>query len=99
MRNDTVTVCFIDPAIQALFTDLLAARGVRTLALREIHELASDTKIITEPYFLPDLPTSVLAKCLVVGKTDDPVSSPAFCLTRPLTEQKIEAALAQLLAL
>ncbi len=101
MKYDTVTVCFIDPAIQALFTELLTARGVKTHILHEIPFGFSNTKIITEPYFLPDIPKAALTKCLIVGNAqhtrESAAESEAIYLSRPLTESKVEHALAQFL--
>jgi hypothetical protein len=93
----TVSICFADPMINHLFSELLEARGVRTRIVSDITEAVKETKIITEPQFFPDLEPSQRTSCLIVGNKESLKEVEALSLSRPLTEEKIESALADFL--
>ena len=83
--------------INHLFSELLEARGVKTAIVPTIEAAAKETKIITEPQFFPEVETTRHAACLVVGNKDSLRNLNVLSLSRPLTEDKIETALAQFL--
>lgn len=95
-----VCVCFHEHLISCLFADLLEARGVPTKIVNCLTNPRQVTKIITEPQYFVTLSAEQQQHCLVVGTPE----SLAFCaqngvntLSRPLTEEKIDTALANLL--
>lgn len=94
---NSVAVCFRDPTINNLFADLLEVRGIRAQIFTEIYDVDQTTKIITEPIFIPDLTPSQIKKCLVVGNREAVQDLSAVTLTRPLTEDKIDAAISAFL--
>ncbi|MBN8549547.1 MAG: hypothetical protein J0M12_09550 [Deltaproteobacteria bacterium] len=94
----TVSICFADPMINHLFSELLEARGVKTAIVPTIEAAARETKIITEPQFFPDIETTRHGECLVVGNKESLKSLNVLSLSRPLTEEKIESALEQFLS-
>lgn len=94
---ESVAVCFRDPSINALFADLLQVRGIKAKTFTEIYDVEQATKIITEPIFLPDLTPSQMKKCLVVGNKDLLNDLESVTLARPLTEEKINAAISAFL--
>ena len=89
----SVSICFQDEDINFLFSELLEVRGVKTKILADAASLVHETKIITEPIFFPMISPEVQKKCLIVGNKDALLGLDAICLSRPLTEEKIEAAL------
>lgn len=93
----SVSICFADPVINHLFSELLEARGVKTAIVPSVDAAAKETKIITEPQFLPDVEVSRRSTCLVVGNKESLKNLDVLSLSRPLTEEKIETALAQFL--
>ncbi len=95
----SVAICFRDLCITELFSSLLEARGMKTEVLYEIEELKGNAKVITEPIFFEKLPKRYHDKCLVIGNTLPPGAPQTHHITRPLTEEKIEAALGELLRL
>lgn len=99
--SDYTPVCvfFEDETINEVFSDLLQARGVTTRVLSSIAEAGKDTKIITEPRFFPMLDSTCHGKCLIVGNKDALHGLSVLSLSRPLTEEKIEAALSRFLRL
>ncbi len=94
----TVSVCFADEAINEIFCALLEAQGVKTTIVRDIRLASTETRVITEPQYLPHLKTSLKESCLVVGNIDPRVPQGTLLLARPLTEEKIETALSRFLA-
>jgi|GEM_PF-1616180 len=94
-----VCVYFEDETITQLFSDLLEARGIHTQILTDLEQMpnGSETKIITEPQFFQFLDKSSHGKCLIVGNKEALRGIAALSLSRPLTEEKIENALAQFL--
>lgn len=94
---ESVAVCFRDPSINALFADLLEVRGVKAKTFTEIYDVADAVKIITEPLFIPDLTPSQMRKCLIVGNKDVLGDLSGVTLSRPLTEEKIDEAIAAFL--
>lgn len=92
-----VAVLFIEPEIGLLFSELLQARGVQVQRLNNVEQYQGHTKIITEALYFPMLPEMARQNCLVVGNRDSLQKIDALCLTRPLTEEKIDSALQALL--
>jgi hypothetical protein len=90
-----VYICFEDETINDVFSQLLEARGIRTLILDEISQAPADAKVVTEPRYFTSLPESCQSKCLIVGNKESLKAIQAVCLSRPLTEEKVEAALSQ----
>jgi len=93
----TVSICFADPTINDLFSALLEARGVKTAIVTTVDQAPKETKIITEPQFFPQLDAERHNACLVVGNKESLKNLNVLSLSRPLTEEKIETALAQFL--
>lgn len=93
----TVSICFADPVINHLFSELLEARGVKTAIVPSVGAAPKETKIITEPQFFPSIDAARHSACLVVGNKDALKNLNVLSLSRPLTEEKIETALAQFL--
>ena len=92
-----VGILFEDGAISEVFCALLEARGVSAHVLSGTHELPGETAIITEPQFFPLLDQLHRRSCLVVGNKNSLREIPALSLSRPLTEEKVEEALARFL--
>jgi hypothetical protein len=97
-KTPLVAVCFADEAINHVFAALLEARGVPTLVTHDLKSLAGAVKVITEPQFFPALPNRFHAQTLVVGNPGTLAAEPVQTLSRPLTEIKIERALARFLS-
>ncbi len=89
----SVSVCFQDREIGALFAALLVSRGVTPLITECPACAAEGTKIVTEPCFFPDLTAEQIKYCLVVGPKKSLKSIKARCLEQPLTEDGVESAL------
>ena len=94
---DAISIYFEDETITELFSELLQANGWSTKVLNKIEEVKPSTKIITEPRYFPMLSPDTQNKCLIVGNKNALQSINAICLSRPLTEEKIEEALNQFL--
>ena len=92
-----VAICFSDDKINAAFADLLRARGVQAFIIDSPEELDSETKIITEPIYFPDIKFCERSNCLVVGRKENLDGINAISLEQPLSEAKIEHALRELL--
>ena len=88
-----VSILFEDQVITHLFSELLKVRGVATQVLASVDDVQSETRIITEPQYFPEIPTELQNKCLIVGDKEAVEDLPTASLERPLTEEKIEAAL------
>ncbi len=97
-RGEAVSIYFADPTINHLFSELLKARGVRTRIIEDAATLPGSTRIITEPQFFPQIPNALRPTCLVVGNKDAMKGLEVLQLSRPLTEEKIETALATFLS-
>ncbi len=93
-----VAICFHDPVINQVFAELLEARGVSAKVVENLKEIGEKERIITEPRYLEQLNKRFLANCLVVGYRRPSTEEPFRSLSQPLTEQKIEQALAELLS-
>lgn len=94
-----VGVCFHEQLISYLFADLLEARGVPTKILRHLTESPMVSKIITEPHFVEALSEAQRRECLVVGTAESLTPFAELgtnVLSRPLSEEKIDAALMRL---
>lgn len=94
-----VAVCFLDREINQIFAELLNARGVETFITEDLATLSGEVRIITEPGAMHRLDPKHHQRCLVVTNcSSDTQSLGSLSLSRPLTEQKIERALAELLS-
>lgn len=96
-KNQHVTICFEKDTISELFSELLRARGIKTRIITSLNEAQGETKIITEPQYMPKLPNEYKLECLIVGNKESLKGLPGVQLSRPLTEQKIEAAFSRFL--
>lgn len=92
-----VALLFADHQITELFSELLQSRGIRTRAITSTELLPPESRIITEPQFLSTLTPAARSRCLVVGASADLCDPGILSLSRPLTEEKVEFALRQLL--
>jgi hypothetical protein len=102
-KNLTISICFEEDTITELFSALLRAKGVKTRVVNSPKELSekdinSGTKIITEPQYIPLVPEVLKYECMVVGNKESLKGLPGITLSRPLTEQKIELAIEDLLS-
>lgn len=93
-----VSIHFAEPFISTLFSELLKARGVATCIVESVEAAAEGSPIITEPQFFPRIPCERRSECLIVGNKDTLRGLDAHLLSRPLTEEKVEAALAEFLS-
>ena len=96
-QEQPVAVLFEQDLIKVVFSDLLEARGVPTVIIEGVNELAPGARVITEVQFFSQLPPAAQARALVVGNKDTLRDLPALALSRPLTEEKVEVALVQFL--
>lgn len=96
-KQPLVSIYFEETEINLLFSELLRAKGLRTRILSSVTEADGPTKIITEPQYFPELPAMYQRNCLVVGNKDCLKGMSGVHLSRPLTEAKIEQALAEFL--
>ena len=94
-----VAILFESQRISDLFLDLLASRDIPGEVVTSSAALDTDVRIITEPQFFPTLTPAQQGRCLVVGQKDQLPEQSTARLSQPLTEEKIERALRQLLAL
>ena len=92
-----VCILFSDEVINELFAELLAVRGVEACIVHSIKAVPEHARIITEPHFFTEIPAAMRHHCLLVGNKDALKGLPTYALSRPLTEEKIETALGQLL--
>ena len=98
-ESEPILVCFEDPVIQSLFTDLLHNHGARVQETPSLQNLPSPkTRAITEVRQFLHLPEAQQGQCVVVVDAETPLlNSPALILRRPLTEYKVNLALSYLL--
>ena len=80
-----------------LFSELLEVRGVHTQIIASPMTIPLNARIITEVQYFSNLPSECRSQCLVVGNKDSLKGIDALTLSRPLTEEKIESALAAFL--
>lgn len=88
-----VYILFEDPAIKNVFAQLLTARGCHAEAVDDIAEIQPDAKVISEANFFIHFSRETQNRCLVVGDNTGIEQLAPVCLTRPLTEEKVEQAL------
>ena len=96
----TVWVCFHEHLISCLFADLLESRGVPAKIVSGLIEPDQLTRIITEPKYFVTLSPDQQRHCLIVGTPESLApyrGNGTNTLARPLSEEKIDTALAQLL--
>lgn len=96
-EREVVSICFHDQHIASLFANLLSARGVANQIIETLEDSPSGTRIITEPALFEDLPDPANHPCLLVGSDGTKLPAAIIPLPQPLTENKIESALRQLL--
>ena len=94
---EDIAICFAESEITDLFAALIEARGGKASVVSGIAEATKFTKIITEPRYFPEIPPTLRHRCLVVGNPDSLNGTKAITLSRPLTEAKVERAIAELL--
>lgn len=97
----TVWVCFHEHLISCLFADLLESRGIPAKIVSGLIEHGQLPKIITEPRYFVALSPDQQRHCLVVGTPESLApwrGNGTHTLSRPLSEEKIDTALAQLLS-
>ncbi|MCB0352847.1 MAG: hypothetical protein KDD64_04955 [Bdellovibrionales bacterium] len=92
-----VAICFEDRSITILFARLLDSMGVPIRLLNEISELEERNKVITERQFYDQLREGKRKDSLVIGLPQALSGVEGVGLSQPLTEEKIEAALARFL--
>lgn len=95
-----VAVLFTEEAIGQHFAELLDSMGVAARACPksiELKTLPSGTRVVTEAVYFPELSPMQRRQCLLVGPSSSLDGLPALKLTQPLTEEKIESALAAFL--
>ena len=92
----SIGIYFHNRDIGMLFAELLMSRGIQTRLLDTLEDLGN-AKIITEPRFYNDLNPANRRRALVVGGLAPLRGHQGATLLQPLTEEKVEAALAQFL--
>lgn len=97
-RPSGVAILFEEDIISALFAELVQSQGVPTRIIRSTKELGSAERLITEIRYYREIPERLISNTLVVGNKDSLQGIPSLCLTRPLTESKVESALSQFLS-
>ncbi len=90
---DTICILFEDPAIKKIFAQLVVSRGFSPKIIDDIADIQPDSKVISEANYFVHLDRDMQRKCLVVGDNTGIENTAPVCLTRPLTEEKVEAAL------
>ena len=93
MDEAKVYVLFEDPAIKRIFAQLLTARGYEPLVVDDVTEIQPNGRVISEPNYFIHFDRKVQDRCLVVGDNKGIEKIAPVCLTRPLTEEKVEIAL------
>ena len=99
IESESVGILFREEMICLLFSQLLEARGVKTSILDCVTETTPHSKIVTEPIYFSKLDPDRAHKCLVVGNKNTLTGLDAVCLSRPLTEEKVENAIEKFLSL
>ncbi|MBX7137299.1 MAG: hypothetical protein K1X83_04875 [Oligoflexia bacterium] len=94
-----VSLCFLDQGVTSIFAALLRARGIPVQVLGSIVELDRDSLVITEPAYYSIIAPTHSGRCLIVGNPEVTEGTSDLTLRRPLTEEKIDEALAALLAM
>lgn len=94
----TVAILFADPVVTELFSELLDACGATPRIVQSVSSIPANARVVTEPQFYKALPRAYRRTCLLVGDTRSTGHNRALCLSQPLTEEKIEAALQTLLS-
>lgn len=97
--ESTVCILFEDPSINKIFAQLLISRGFQPRIVNDVDEIEEHEKIISEANFFVCLDPSAQERCMIVGESNGLENIAPICLTRPLTEEKVEAALAELVRL
>lgn len=93
----TVVILIEDRDIAQLFSDLIDALGSRTQIANDVASIPGGSKVVTEPRLFSKLPPEFQVRALVIGDKQSLDGIEAICLERPLTESKIDQALAAFL--
>lgn len=96
-RETTIFVLFEDEDVNLILSELLGSRGVTPCVISQVAELPADSKIVTEPKYFDGLNNAQRKNCLVIGNKTSLENIEALCLSRPLTEEKVERALSEFL--
>ncbi|NMC63161.1 MAG: hypothetical protein GYA55_08325 [SAR324 cluster bacterium] len=91
--SNSVCILFEDPAIKKIFAQLIASRGFQPKEINDIEEIIPNSKVISEANYFIHLDRETQNRCLVVGDNTAITNLAPVSLTRPLTEEKVEAAL------
>ncbi len=95
MNKETqIYILFEDEDVRLVFSELLEALGRKTQIINNPSGLPENASVVTEPAFYKDLLPIQRAKSLVIGNKNALTNIETPTLSRPLTEEKIEAALA-----
>ena len=96
--QDNVAIYFDQPSVSLIFSQLLAAHGYSPIIIEHFSQIPAQTRLVTEVKLYNDLSSEAKTRCLVVGTEHSLKNSSidAPCLTQPLTEAKVEAALIKL---
>jgi hypothetical protein len=97
IKSQAVSIIFHDESINRLFSALLSSMHIENRILHNSGEIFGSDVLITERKFYNLVKDVQNMRCLVVGDPL-PVNLNAITLERPLTEQKVVAALNYLLA-
>lgn len=93
-----ICILFTDDDIAEVFHELLSSMGTEVTLIDQVDSIPEGSSLITEPSYVPLLPSSIHEKCLVVGNRGALEGLPTLCLSRPLTEEKVESALREFLS-
>lgn len=100
-QNKLIGILFAEEQISLLFAELVKARGGKVVLLDSASGSLSDYEgLITEPRIYNRINQEnpkIDKKFLVVGNSDLDFQSNAINLSRPLTEEKVEQALTELM--
>lgn len=92
-EKDSICILFEDPAIKKAFAQLLVSRGYVPRIVSDVSEIQPNSKVISEANYFMHLDRETQGRCLVVGNNSGVQKVAPICLTQPLTEEKVEAAL------
>ena len=96
-KQTSIYILFEDEDVRMVFSELLEALGKKTKIVSTLNGIPENASIVTEPRYYQDLLPAQRTKSLVIGNKTALEKIPTPCLSRPLTEEKIEVALATLL--
>ena len=91
-----VYILFEQPGINRIFAELLLSRGFEPHIAYDLDDIEPDVRVISEPTYFVQMTRDCQQRCLVVGEESAIEHLAPLCLTQPLTEAKVEAALEEL---